>query len=206
MYHSRARDALRRRSSRRRGTASGTPPSSRSRSRRFDPWDSFPVGSVLVRAAARSGRCCAGELPGDERAEREAGGRHADEVAGQRRGLAEDGLQVVVPPRRRSTCAPRARRRGRHHADGDRGVAGGALPDRRVARAAAPRRREGQPPPMMNVPFAACFSVSRRPMCCTSGSSTLRRGSVTFTCSPSARIGSAARSSPRARPPRRRPR
>ena len=43
---------------------------------------------------------------------------------------------------------------------------------------------------MMKVPLAACFSVSRRPMCWTSGSSTFRLGSVTLTCSPSARIGS----------------
>ena len=43
---------------------------------------------------------------------------------------------------------------------------------------------------MMNVSFADCFSVSRRPMCCTIGSSIRGRGSVTLTCSPSAHTGS----------------
>ena len=47
--------------------------------------------------------------------------------------------------------------------------------------------RAGQPPPMMNVLFADCLSVRRRPMCCTIGSISRGRGSVTLTWSPAAR-------------------
>src|SRR5262249_45599952 len=58
---------------------------------------------------------------------------------------------------------------------------------------------------MMNVPFEACFSVSRRPMCCTSGSSSFARGSVTLTWSPIPWTGSEsptiAASSPAHPPP-----
>ena len=43
---------------------------------------------------------------------------------------------------------------------------------------------------MMNVSFAVCFSVSRRPMCWTIGSSTCSRGSVTLRWRPSERSGS----------------
>ena len=134
-----------------------------------------------------SARDVRGQLPGDQRAEREAG------RAPCRRSSREARRDSPSTGCRSSVAAQHARPHAhdphvgeaRHHPDGHGSVAGSALPDRRVARRPL-LGRDGQPPPMMNVPLAACFSVRRRPMCCTSGSSTFRRGSVTLTCSPSA--------------------
>ena len=138
-----ARGAPRRRSSRRRGTGSGRRASSRASRRRFgSSLPPFRSGAYSV-AENSAGSCSSGgdrlgEQPRDERAEREAGRRHADVVAGERVDSPTTGCRSFVnamTPVHVRTTRTSASLGITRIATAD--VAGRAVPDRRVARAGA---------------------------------------------------------------------